>query len=215
MTPLLAMLLAAAPCYFPVDGSPGWKQVSLPPDAPALAAPPDVAQFRTESTVELLDDHPQVYLTASRVGWGRSQFELTPGTGACTLDLELTAPLRGAKVDVSAWGSDGTMTLMHEERVAGPALHLSWGESGVRTVWVVIHDHLREEPVIAHWRSACTVDAARLPVSDAFRLGRSLYYHQPVGGRVPLCQSPETVLRMRTRELPVSGVPNATALTRG
>lgn len=214
---ILMAVLSAEPqtCFWPVDGSPGWKQVSLPREAEALAAPDGVDQFRSDETVEVVDDHPQVFLAGSQHFGGKTAFELTPGNGACRLEVQFKAALRGAKVDVSAWGSNGSMALKREERVAGSSLSASWGDVGVRAISVQVHDHMRDEPVVASWRTSCQLPANRLPVGDAFRLGRSLYYYQPSGARVALCQRPGAVMRVKGNNLPGQTLPASTAMNRG
>src|SRR5204863_4756369 len=143
-----------------------------------------------DEPVDLVDDHPAAFLAGTRYHDGHTAFALRPGTGACAVEIAFRSPLRGAKVDVSAWGEAGTMTLMHEERVGGSVLQLHWGEAGVRELNVTVHDHLREDPVIERWKSSCRMPAEKLAVSDAYRLGHSLYYLQPPGPAVVLCNKP-------------------------
>ncbi len=215
MSPLfVAMLLAADPaCFVPKDASPGWKQVTLPANAPALAAPEGVPQFRTDQPVEVVDHHPGVFLAGSHYTPGLTRFTLVPAEGACTLEVVFRDRLRGAKVDVEAWGPAGTMSLLHEERVPGTRLEVRWGDPGVREVYVTVHDHLRDSPVLAQWTSTCTVNASSLPVSDAYRLRRSLYYLQPsMHELVPLCNKPEVRMRVSSNNLPGTALPTSVAV---
>jgi hypothetical protein len=218
MSALLMTVLLAAPeamCFYPRDGEPGWKVVTVPPEAPALAAPDGVDQFRPGETVELLSDHPGLLLAGAQYHAGRTDFEVKPGDGACDVALTFVTPLRGAKVDVTAWTDNGTMILKREERVPGATLQLAWGDMSVHALYVTVHNHLREPPVLSGWSSACRLEAGRLPVSESFRLGHSLYYLQPHGPRVVLCNRPEAVLRVRAASLPAGGPPGVTALSRG
>ncbi len=48
----------------------------------------------------------------------------------CAAQRGIKERLRGSKVDVSAWGSGGRMTLLKEERVAGNMVKLAWGDPG-------------------------------------------------------------------------------------
>lgn len=71
---------------------------------------------------------------------------------------------------------------------------------------------MREAPVIESWRSSCRVDASQLPVSEAFQLGRSLYFLQPRWEPVPLCNKPDVAMRVHSADLPKDGVPTAVTL---
>src|SRR4051794_8949565 len=137
---LMVALAAEAQCFVPRETSPGWKQVALPPDGPALAAPEGVEQFRSDELVEVVDDRPGAYLAGTAHYTGRTEFSFTPPNGACVLEASFKEPLRGAKVDVSGWGSGGTISLMREDRVAGRTVRVNWGDNGVRSVTVVVHD---------------------------------------------------------------------------
>ena len=190
MAPLLAVLLTAAPCYQPNDATPGWKQVALPDDARSLAASGTVDQFRSEAWVTVVDDRSEQYLAGEHVFGGLTTFDFALGEGGQSLELHFERPLRGAKVDVSAWGPAGTMTLMHEQRVGGDKLSLTWSVNDVRSVTVRVHEHLRESPVVSAFKSVRRVPASTLSDSPAFKLPRSLYYLQPLGPAVLLCEDP-------------------------
>ena len=211
---LAVALSASPPCFVPADTRPGWKQVTLPIDARFLAAPEGVEQFRTGDPVEVADDHPYVYLGGWSHHGGRTHFELTPPVGACTVEIWFKERLRGAKVDVSAWGASGTMTLIDEERVAGDTLRVTWGDTGVRSVTVVVHDHMREAPIIQSWKSTCRVDSAKLPVSEAFQLGHSLYYLQTEDRVTPLCNKADVPMRVRSASLPKGTLPSSVTVRR-
>lgn len=215
MSPLFVMVvLAAEPtCFVPRDSVPGWKQVTLPTDGRYLAAPEGVDQFRAGDPVDVIEDHPSVFIGGYGRHSGRTQFELTLGSGACTAELTFKERLRGAKVDAWAWGASGRMSLMQEERVAGSTLKVSWADVGVRSLTVVVHDHMRDEPVIEGWRSTCRTDPSRLGVSEAFQLGGSLYYLQPGYQTVPLCNKPSIPMRVRSANLPKGGLPTPTAVS--
>jgi hypothetical protein len=193
MSPFIAVVVAAT-CFAPNDAAPGWKQVALPDDARALAAPEGVAQFRSDEWVTVVDERSELFLSGAESFGGRTSFELTLGEGGRSLEVHFERPLRGAKVDVTAWGPMGAMTLMNEQRVGGATLALTWGANDVRVVTVRVHEHLRERPVVRAYRSVRQAPAATLHDSPAFRLPRSLYYLQPVGPLVTLCDEPGRVL---------------------
>lgn len=188
---------ATGPCFVPNDATPGWKQVALPDDARALAAPEGVDQFRADDGVTVVDDRSGLYLAGHSDGLGVTQFDFPLGGGGRSLEVRFANSLRGAKVDVTAHGEFGAMALMREERVGASSLSLTWGQNEVQSVTVRVHGHLRKEPVLLGWRSVRRVAIERLPVSAAFRLRRSLYYRQPAGGPVTLCQDPGRELAVK------------------
>ena len=198
---LLGLLIHAAPCFVATDATPGWKHVTLPFDAYGLAAPDGVDQFRSNESVTLVEDHSSVYLTGWNDGAGVTAFEFQLGDGGKSVDIEFTEPLQGAKVDVTARGQLGWMSLMREQRQAGSRLTLTWGDNSVQTVKVRVHHHLRRDPVLAGWHSVRRVPSARMSMSDAFRLERSLYYRQPPGPAVVLCHDPGRELTLRPEEV--------------
>lgn len=204
MTPLLLLLLTADPtgrCFSPADARPGWKQVSLPPDAPALAAEGGIEQFRVGEPVVVHERHPDAMLSGYE-HFGRTSFTLSPRAGACVLDLEFAAPLRGAKVDVLAYGPfSSDKTLLCEKRQPGSKLSVRWGDDHITRVDIVVHDHARESPVLARWETHCTHSAAQLPLSDAFHVGGSLYYLQPPGPPVRLCHDPAVAMELNHETL--------------
>ena len=196
---LALMIHAAAPrCFVANDASPGWKQVTLPSDAVGLAAPDDVDQFRSNEPVTLFESRSSVYLTGRDDGVGVTAFDFHLGDGGRSLEVTFSEPLRGAKVDVTATSDRGWMSLMEERRQGGSKLTLSWGENNVTRVTVRVHQHLRKPPVLYAWHSVRRLPIAKLSMSEAFRLERSLYYRQPVGPPVLLCNDPGRELRLRT-----------------
>lgn len=202
---LMCMWLATAPvgpCYLATDSTPGWKHVTLPDDARSLSAPAEIDQFRSDEFVTIVDERKGVYLQGRSDRPGVTAFDLALGEGGRSLEVRFGSPLRGAKVDVTATSSSGTLALMREERVAGQTLFLSWGENDVQSVTVRVHDHLRKEPVLLGWKSVRRVRVEKLRASSGFQLKRSLYYRQPPGGAsVPLCHEPSVELSI-AGELP-------------
>ena len=142
MSPFIAVVVAAT-CFAPNDAAPGWKQVALPDDARALAAPEGVAQFRSDEWVTVVDERSELFLSGAESFGGRTSFELTLGEGGRSLEVHFERPLRGAKVDVTAWGPMGAMTLMNEQRVGGATLALTWGANDVRVVFAQLANDVR------------------------------------------------------------------------
>lgn len=196
MGALLLILLAAPPCYQPKDVTAGWKQVALPEEAPFLAATGKVEQFRSGAGVSVTDEHEVLFLAGEHPFPGRTVFDFVLGEGGRSLKVEFEHPLRGAKVDVTAWGPGGKLTLLREQRTAGSSLALTWGANDVQRVSIEVHEHLREGPVLRAYRSVRWVSGGRLSTSPAFRLPRSLYYLQPEGTPVRLCNEPRAELKV-------------------
>ncbi len=206
---VLGVMLTAAPgpCFYASDASPGWKHVTLPSEAYALVAPEDVDQFRSNEGVTIVDARTGVFLSGRDDGAGVTAFDFSLGEGGRSLDLTFTESLQGAKVDVSAFGEFGTMSLMREQRLGGAHLSLTWGQTQVQSVVVRVHHHLRKEPVLEGWRSVRRMTSAHLPTSEAFRLDRSLYYRQPAGPAVMLCHDPGRELKMRPNTVALNDRP--------
>jgi hypothetical protein len=56
---------------------------------------------------------------------------------------------------------------------------------------VEVHRHLREKPVVLHWRVDREVfPSQELPAASAFQVARSLYFQHPGGRRIELCDNP-------------------------
>lgn len=188
MTPLVLALLSAAPCFTVQDSKPGWKQVTLPDNAPQLAAPVGIEQFRSDDLVEIVDERDQVFLEGETMFPGKTSFEFPLGPGAKSLEVRLAHPLRGAKVDVLATSSEGSLRLMDEQRIGGDVISLTWGASDVSSVRVVFHEHLRQSPRVQGWKVVRLVSWTAVHPSDAFKLPKSLYFRQPAGAPLVLCQ---------------------------
>jgi hypothetical protein len=106
------------------------------------------------------------------------------------------------------------MTLMHEQRVGSDTLALTWGVTDVRSVTVRVHEHLRESPVVRAYKSVRRVPASTLSESPAFKLPRSLYYLQPLGPPVLLCEDPGAEPTVRSGPPPRGTQPTPVSLRR-
>jgi hypothetical protein len=193
---MLALLLAAAPCIDVTDGVPGWKQVALPAEAPHLAAPPALSQFRSGERVTVIDEQTGLYRTGVANG-GSTDFELPLATGSHSVTLVFREPLRGAKVDVTSWD----MTLVHEKRVAGTQLSFEWGGREVPRLWVRVHQHLREPPVLMEVRVVRSVWPQQLGLPGRFFASKSLFFFQPDAAPVRLCEAAEQMQIVRADQL--------------
>jgi hypothetical protein len=220
MGPLLslasALLVAATPvgpCYVPSDQTAGWKRVDLPDQAPALAAPVGLDQFRSGERVLINEvDSQNVYLGASERHLGRMAYTFRIPKGTYRMELGFLHSLDGAKVDVTAYIGARVYPLLSERRQSGTQLWLDWNVAGVDSLVVEVHHHLREEPVVRHWRVDREVfPAQELAISGAFKASRSLYFWHPGGRRIELCDTPgQTMVLSHWPE----GAPYSVTLTR-
>jgi hypothetical protein len=211
-----ALLLAttpAGPCYVPSDQSAGWKRVELPAEAPALAAPVGLEQFRAGERALLSQvDPPDTYLGAHERRLGRMLYSFQLPKGTFRMRVDFLNSLDGAKVDVTAYVGGRAYPLLSERRQFAKELMLDWNVVGVDRVIVEVHRHLREKPVVLHWRVArAVVPSEELPASSDFRVARSFYFLHPGGQRIELCDTPGQ--QMALTRWP-QGAPTAVTLTR-
>jgi hypothetical protein len=190
-----AMLLAttpAGPCYVPSDQTAGWKRVELPAEAPALAAPQGIEQFRAGERALLSQvDLPDTYLGATERRFGRMAYSFQLPKGAFRMQVDFLESLNGAKVDATAYVGSRAYPLLSERRQFGKELRLDWSVTGADRLVVEVHRHLREKPVVLHWRVDREVFPSReLPATSAFQVPRSLYFQHPGGRRIELCDTP-------------------------
>lgn len=190
-----ALLLAATPpgpCYVPSDQTAGWKRVELPAEAPALAAPQGLHQFRAgERALLSLVDLPDTYLGATERRLGRMAYSFQVPKATVRMQVDFLDSLNGAKVDATAYVGSRAYPLLSERRQFGKELRLEWNMVGVDRLVVEVHRHLREKPVVLHWRVDREVfPSQELPAASAFQVARSLYFQHPGGRRIELCDTP-------------------------
>lgn len=192
---LLALVVSASPCFDVQDATSGWKTVRLTAQTPSLQAPLSLSQFRSNERVTMTEQLSGLY-RAGTVDNGRTEFELDLGAGAQTVTVEFKESLRGAKVDVTSWG----VTMLHEERVRGSTLTFNLGNSGTTKVWVRVHNHFRETPVLMGVRIDRALWPRELGLPETYSGGDALYYYQPEPQMtVRLCDAPNGKLQV-TRE---------------
>jgi hypothetical protein len=211
-----ALLVAGtpvSPCYVPSDQTAGWKRVELPDTAPALSAPVDLEQFRAGERARLTEvDPPNTYLGATERHPGRMRYTLRLPKDAVSVELEFLDSLNGAKVDVTAYLGARAYPLLSERRQHGEKLSLGWNVEGVDTLEVEVHHHLRERPVVRHWRVSRQVLPSQQPtIPSGFQAPRVLYFLHPGGRRIELCDTPGQ--RMWLSRWP-EGQPSSVTLTR-
>lgn len=185
------------PCFLPSDQTPGWKLVAIPAAAPALAAPEDVEQFRSDEPVWLSDSDLRHYLGASDAGAGKRTFEVELPPGTRKVELEFQQPLRGAKVDAEAMLGVRSFPLMSEKRVPGALLELELPPTELNRAFVTVHHHLRDSPVLLRVRLVQRVllaDDAK--VAGPFKVAHALYFRHPGGRTVELCHAPGRRLQL-------------------
>jgi hypothetical protein len=201
------------PCYVPSDQTAGWKRVELPQEAPALAAPEDLDQFRAGERALLTEVDPlNTYLGATERRFGRMAYTFRLPRGTSRLVVEFLDPLNGAKVDATAYVGPRAYPLLSERRQHHKELMLEWNVEGVDSLVVEVHHHLRERPVVRHWRVGREVwPSQEASVPAGFQGGRSLYFRHPGGRRMELCEAPSQ--RMQLSRWP-EGEPAPVMLTR-
>jgi hypothetical protein len=200
LTALVLVLATSTPqraCFIPSDQTAGWKRVVLPDEAPALAAPEDVDQFRSGEPALFLLEDASAYLGADKEHPGRMAYDFRVPRDARRLELGFLEDLRGAKVDAVAYRGGRAFPLLDEKRLGGTQLALEWTMEGVDLVRVSVHHHLREKPVVRTWRVVRLLKPSEAPaMPEAFRAPRSLYFHHPGGRRLELCEAPGRALRL-------------------
>ena len=173
----VVLLVGCSPgtCFVPSDDSPGWKRVAVPAAAPDLAAPEGVDQVRGgEPAIVWTDEVP---IASEEISGGHAFYEFAVRPDQRALEIVFAEPLDGARVASSLAG---------ERRVRGRRVLLSW-HAPVERVSVDVHQHLRRTPVVRTARAGSpSVVAGTQP--------GVLYYKQPLGSKIALCEAPERVL---------------------
>ncbi len=213
---------ALATCYTPTEQTAGWKRAAIPDGAPALAVadplvhtPRDfIEQFRSgePAVVWLGSEHGNMSLGERRPGRVEYVFRVD-GAQWQILQLQLAGDLAGAKVDVIAYRDGGAIPLWFERRATGSTLPIEWAMSGVYSVAVSFHHHLRERPVVTSWQAGLRTKVSEAAWTPAgFRQPGSLYYYHPGGRTLILCNEPYHELAVR-RESLLSVTPTPVKLT--
>lgn len=213
---VLEQRTAHAACYTPAEQTVGWKRVSLPADAPTLAADLDISQLRAGEPVWLTEPWRFDGVGITRYHPGRTEysFAVTPASRG-SFELSFAQELAGAKVDVWANTNTGTLWLWHENRVAYNDISVRWNGPQVHWVVVRVHHHLRREPLVQRFRASREAQFTKeswLP--SEFRTPRSLYYYQPAGRSLTLCDAPGRELSVEQQLLTQAGAPMPTAVKR-
>ncbi|MDP1825001.1 MAG: hypothetical protein Q8L48_17220 [Archangium sp.] len=180
---LLALALAAAPCFEVADTTAGWKRLETAGEPLVVTSPPGVGQFRPDAAARVTEEDVEV---VSRQGLGSKTFIFPLGEGTRAASLTFGESLRGAEVEVVAKLAGDQMKLL-SRRVAGTEVSVAWERRGALSLEVTVHHHLRARP----WLQRATLTrevgnvANALPLPDSLRRP-SLYFEHP-GGRVVVC----------------------------
>jgi len=194
--------LAGQLCFTPPDQTAGWKRLDVTDDAPGIAAPADVEQFRVGESAWLLEQDPAAFQGMTRDHAGQSTFHFKLPRETRRLDVRFAEDLRGAKVDAMVVAGGRQFNLFDGRRIADARLSLEWSVPGAEALEVTVHQHLRPVPVVASWTVARFVDlGAELDIAPAFRVTRSLYYRHPGGRTVELCNLPSRALTVERGSL--------------
>lgn len=188
---LVSVLLAATPCFSIRSQTAGWKAVELPPQAPALAAPAGVPQFRGGESALLIEQDVRAFRGARHSRRGRVHYEFALPPGAREAELAFIEDLRGAKVDAAVWVAGRRLPLLDEKRRSGRTLRLDWNFPEASALEVVVHHHFRDRPIVSAWRFGRLVDLSSLAETPAvFRTKGFLYFRHPGGTSIELCHAP-------------------------
>lgn len=202
---LLALAAGSAPerCMTPADQTAGWKRSALDASSPALAAPPEVSQFRSGERALLVEDGLLRYEGTVGSNPLRMEHLFRLGAGTQQLRVEFSEPLRGAKVDVTAYTTGGlTFPLLVERRMPGQQLELRLEREDFTQLIIRVHHHFRRPPVVRSARAERLVLISEVPgLPEALRIPGSLYYLHPGGRTLTLCEAPGRVLRVEQRAL--------------
>lgn len=201
--------LVLAQCFVMNDPTPGWKQITLPSNAPQLAAPDGYEQFRASDTATVTHELTDVLRNSYRAGLGRQTFDFALPSGTKTVTLRFSQPLHSAKVDAVVEGYRGRMSLMDERRTSGSELVLQVPLPEANRAIVTVHYHLRDVPNL----DAATVDRRVVPLTASdfpaqLKLENSLYVRS-FGGPLTLCQRPTQAMTVTARGLQEPGVRSA------
>lgn len=196
---ILALVLSQ--CFVLEDPTPGWKQVTLPAEAPQLAAPDGYEQLRSGDAVIVTHDLESIFRSTWKSSPGKHEFEFALPPGARTLTVRFSQPLHGAKVDVVLEGHRGRMAVLNEKRIEGDRLDLGVALPDASKALISVHSHLRGEPSLSFAEVERVIVPGQSPdVPAQFALGRSLFVLK-AAGPLTLCQQPGQSLRINARSL--------------
>lgn len=204
---LVALVLSQ--CFVLNDPTPGWKQITLPSNAPQLAAPETYEQFRASDSVVVTHELTDVLRSSYRSAMGRQTFDFALPPGTKTITLRFARPLDSAKVDAVVEGYRGRQSLLDERRLSGSELVLQVPLPDANRAIVTVHYHLRDAPNL----DAATVERHVVPLTSTdfpaqLKLENSLYV-KTFGGPVTLCQRPLQTMGVTTRALQSPAVRSA------
>lgn len=197
----ITLSLVAAQCVTIGDESPGWKQVALPSNRPALAAPPVYEQFRSNELAVVTSTTSELFRSSSHAGPGRFRFEFSVPPGARSFTVKFDRPLDGAKVDAVLDGPRGSLTLLDEKRFGGNELTLATGLPDATRLIVTVHHHLRDAPVLSIAEATSHLTPAQSELfPEPFRTENALFVLS-TGGPISLCDRPGQPMVVAARSL--------------
>jgi hypothetical protein len=168
-------------CWSPADATPGWKEVALPTGAKALAAPPDVDQYRPGEPA--LAWQERTAQPTPRLSGGSANLVLdVDGERAEALEVTFEARLGGAAVEAYGLTPTGSYVVRPRARSHDTTVRLDLADPTTSAVVVTVRHHLRAAPRLVSWR----VGRWQHPVGPP----ATLLYRQPAGRTLLLCDAP-------------------------
>lgn len=197
---LLGQTLPLSPsgshCFVTDDRTAGWKQAAVPKGAPALSAPEGTDQYRSGEPAWVERLPTAADFTSRKVSWGTVVYDFYLPAGAQRMKVRFAQRLDGMRVEVRGSGEwTAQVPLQTERRYAGHDLDLGWTATGVQQVTVILHHHLRPEPLVSEWSSALL---RTMPEQTP----KTLHWYQPAGAHVELCDAPGRTLAFHPENLP-------------
>jgi hypothetical protein len=186
---LIALLSSCASpiraCWAPNDRTSGWKQVSLPPGAPALSAPPNVDQYRTNERALAWQERGAAAAQWSSLGSAVFALDLD-GRHVDVVEANFEARLGGALVEARALTATGSYVILPRTRSHATTVRLELADPSTESIVLTVHHHVRTQPRLVSWRIGQWQRPAGPP--------SLLVYRQPESQALLLCNAPEQPL---------------------
>jgi hypothetical protein len=197
----------------------------VPEEFPSLAAPEEISQFRSGEPAIVLTEARGIY----RCYAGRELPHLVRPTGlecrveirdkaARYLEIEFAEPLQHAQIEVLGH-REGAEPSILEARQRANRVDVTWSEPDLSWIEVRVRRHIHAAPMIQRIRTGQSTIVDRALWASSFRATssggatfapRTLYYLQPAGRTIQLCEAHTRVLSVERSQ--IQGTPSAVTL---